>query len=183
MTIHLGRRASREGWVSFETHPQLRRTKERLHARCLPCLTGLLEQLKGGGAGLELREAWECWKVVAVLAGPEECLAVLEEFSLTYPQEYVYGKFGRGGEDREGCAVIFHTERQDRCDQLLALLGEVAARRSPTPRVFCSRACGRPYAELLGPWEEWSRVTPLRHPERVDRVKSALRQSLYGQDR
>jgi len=169
--------------VSFETHPGLQRTKERLRARCLPCLTALLEQLKSGPSELDLREAWECWKVVAVTASPEECLEVLEEFSRAHPDEYVYGKFGRGGEHRESCAVIFHTESEERRDRLLELLGEVAARRSPPPLVFCSRACGHPYEELLGPWPEWSRVTPIRYPERVARVKAALRQSLYGQAR
>lgn len=181
MTIHLGRRASREGWVSFETHPQLERTKERLRARCLPCLMGLLEQLRSDPEQIELREAWACWKVVAVTGGREECLEVLEEFSRAHPDEYVYGKYGRGGADREGCAVIFHTETEERRDRLLELLGEVAARRSPPLRVFASRACGRPYEELLGPWQAWTPVSPVRHPERLERIRAALRQSLYGQ--
>lgn len=183
MTIHLGRRASREGWVSFETDPRLRRTKERLHGRCLPCLTRLLGQLREGRAEIELREAWDCWKVAVVTAGREECLAFLEEFERANPDEYVYGKLGTGRSGRETFAVVFHTENEGRRDELLALAGAAAARLSPAPPVFASRACANPYEDLLGPWREWTPVTPLRRPERAAGVVAALRESLYGSPR
>jgi len=183
MTIHLGRHASREGWVSFETHPRLLRTKERLHARCLPCLTGLLEQLRAGLAAVELREAWDCWKVTAVTRSREECLELLRDFSETHPGEYVYGKFGKGRADRDTFALIFHTEDAQRRDELLALLGAVAARRAPPCRVFASRACGNPYEDLLGPWERWRPVSPILHPDRVAPVVASLRESLHGSPR
>jgi len=181
--IHLGRHASREGWVSFESDSQLRRTKERLHRRCLPCLTGLLEQLKGSPDRVELTFAWDCWKVVALTAGRDECLALLERFSAAHPQEYVYGKLGTGRADRETHALMFHTERAERRDELSVLLQQVVAQHAPGCVVFHSRGCGNPYEELLGPWQEWKPISPIRHPERIARVRKGLRESLYGSRR
>jgi hypothetical protein len=181
--IYLGRRASREGWVSFDSDPGLRETKARLQGDCLPCLTGLLEQLRGGADRIALGPAWDCWKVIALLPGEDEALELLGSFGDAHPGERVRGKVGRGGADRRNWALIFHTRTEENRDRLLALLREVAARRSPVPQIFCSRGCGRPYQDLLGPWEEWEPTTPVRHPQRVARIMAALRESLYGSPR
>lgn len=177
--IHLGRTPSREGWVSFETDSHLRRTKERLQARCLPCLTGLLDQLKSGATAIDLGPAWTCWKVVALAADREECLEVLRRFGEAYPDEYCYGKFGSGSGGHATCAVIFHTESPGRRDELRILLEALVRREFPASRVFHSRGCGDPYEHLLGAWDTWQPVTPIRHPERVRSVKEALVDSLY----
>jgi hypothetical protein len=169
--------------VSFESDSRLRRTKERLHRNCLPCLTGLLEQLKGAPDRVELTFAWDCWKVVALTKDHEECLALLDRFASAHPEEYVYGKLGTGRADRETHALIFHTESAERRDELLAMLRELLAVRAPECAVFHSRGCGNPYEELLGPWQAWERISTIRHPERVPAVREGLRESLYGSRR
>ena len=179
MTIYFSQRASREGWVSFETDPRLRHTKERLYDRCLPCLTSLLEQVKDGGGTVQLEWAWDCWKVVAVLEEREQCLALLTRFGEAYPDEYVFGKLGTG-KGRKSVAVMFHTEDVSRRDRLYGLLCAVAAEHFPVAQVFYSRACSDPYERLLGSWESWQQTCPIRHPERLAAVKASLRESLYG---
>ncbi len=179
MDIHLSIHPSREGWVSFETDPRLTRTKERLHGRCLPCLTSLLEQLKGDPREIALGPAWECWKIVAVVESREEGLELLERFSESHPGQYVYGKMGTG-RGRDTVAVMFHTEDAARKDELHRMLREVVGRHFPGRRVFTSRACGDPYERLLGPWQEWAEKSPVRYPEQVARVRADLREALYG---
>lgn len=179
MPIHLGKSRSREGWLSFETDAYLSKTKQRLFQRCLPCLTGLLEQLKAGVERIELREAWTCWKVTLITSDDAECLRILEAFGERFPDEPVLGKIG-GGVGRSTCAVIFHAESKERADELSSLLAEVAE-GSPGRRVFLSRACGNPYEHLLGPWQAWERSTPIRNPGRVPEVKENLVKSLYRQ--
>jgi hypothetical protein len=179
VTIHLGRRASREGWVSFESDPHLSRTKERLYGRCLPCLTSLLEQLKHGEGVVRLEQAWSCWKVVAVLGERDECLDLLARFEEAYPDEYVYGKLGTG-KGRETFALMFHTEDETRRDELAVMLRNVVRCHFPGRHVFHSRGCGDPYELLLGPWQTWQEVCEIRHPERIRAVRSSLRESLYG---
>lgn len=179
MTIHLGRRASREGWISFETDSRLTQTKARLHARCLPCLTALSNQLKSGADPIALGMAWHCWKVVAVVRDEEEGLRLLESFGQAFPGEHVYGKLGTG-KGRTSFAVMFHTEEEKRRDELYAMMGQVVERHFPKRRVFYSRGCGDPYERLLGPWQTWQDPCPIRHPERIGRIRADLRESLYG---
>lgn len=179
MTIYFSQRTSREGWASFETDPRLRHTKERLHRRCLPCLTSFLDQLKVTGQSVALEMAWDCWKVVAVLAAKEQCLDLLTRFGEAHPEEYLLGKLGTG-KGRETVAVMFHTEDLLRCERLYGLLRAVAGEHFPTARVFYSRACSDPFERLLGPWQAWRQPCPIRHPERLDEVRASLRESLYG---
>jgi hypothetical protein len=176
--IHLGRHPSREGWLSFETDAYLTRTKNRLYERCLPCLTGVYEQLKSGALEIELTHAWTCWKVTAVVADDAECVRVLECFGEAFPEEGVHGKVG-GGVGRPTSAVIFHTETEERRDELLSLLTSVLSERFPERTAVISRGCGIPYEQLLGPWREWKQVSPILRPDRVDEILSALRDSLY----
>ncbi|NTU60344.1 MAG: hypothetical protein HGA98_04720 [Deltaproteobacteria bacterium] len=178
MPIHLGKHPSREGWLSFETDAYLTDTKARLYSRCLPCLTGTYEQLKAGAREIELTHAWTCWKVTAVVADDAECVAVLEAFGDAFPDEEVRGKIG-GGVGRPTCAVIFHTESEERRDQLLAMLSRVLDARFPGRAAVVSRGCGIPYEQLLGPWPAWKPVSPILRLDRVDEVRAALHDSLY----
>jgi hypothetical protein len=178
LSIHLGKTRSREGWLSFETDEFLTRTKRRLRERCLPCLTGLYEQLKAGAREIEVRDAWNCWKVTAVVADERECLSVLERFGEMFPDEQVLGKIG-GGVGRETSAVIFHAETEESRDRLAALVSEVLSAHFPDRPAFVSRGCSNPYEHLLGPWQDWEPVSPIRCPERVALVIEALRTSLY----
>jgi len=70
----------KDHWVSFESDPRLRVTKQNIYGRCVPCMTGLYEQLQKGKEIIELREAFHCWKVIAVLVDQEECLEVLSVY-------------------------------------------------------------------------------------------------------
>jgi len=81
--IYLDRRVwrnSRDNWVSFESDPKLRVTKTNIYGRCVPCITNLYQQLREGKEEIELKEAYHCWKVVAVLKDREECLEVLKGY-------------------------------------------------------------------------------------------------------
>ena len=53
-------RNSRDNWVSFESDPHLRVTKENIYGRCVPCITTLYRQLREGKEEIELREAFDC---------------------------------------------------------------------------------------------------------------------------
>lgn len=179
MDIHLSIHESRDGWVSFETDPRLARTKDRLHRRCLPCLTGLLAQLKGIPDVVNLGNAWTCWKIVAVVGSREEGLDLLRLFAEAHPDETVYGKMGTG-RGRETVAVMFHSEDEGRKDELFRMLRGVVEHHLPGREVFYSRGCGDPYERVLGPWGGWSEVSPVKHPERLEDVRKDLREALYG---
>lgn len=178
MPIHLGKTPSREGWLGFETDEFLTRTKARLKSHCLPCMTGLYEALGEGATQIELTHAWECWKITLVLETVEQCLAVLQEFQDRHPEEYVHGKYG-GGVGRPTNAVIFHTESAKRRDEIAALLGPIAQSLFPGREVIVSRGCANPYEKLLGPWQEWKRISPIKNPQLVAEVRASLRDSLY----
>lgn len=179
MEVHFGHRRSREGWWSFETHPRMERTKRRIYDRCLPCLTALLEQLKQGVDAVDLPFAWDCWKVVAVAPDEETCMALLGGVAEEHPDLYLFGKLG-GRRDRFGTsALVLHADTAAERDRLLAALEETASRLAPGVRVHLARACADPYADLLGPWEEWTRPCPIRHPDAVPRIMRRLRELLY----
>lgn len=179
MEIHIGKTPSQEGWVGFETDPYLAETKKRLNERCLPCMTGLYQSLKDNPREVELTYAWDCWKVVALAASREQCIEMLHQFGADHPEEYVLGKFGKGGGGHSTFALMFHVESEERRDHLHGLLRGVLDERCPGTRTFCSRGCGDPYERLLGPWPEWEKTCKIRHPERVAEVRRSLRDSLY----
>ena len=177
MTIHLGKRPSAEGWTSFETDSYLRETKQRIYGRCFPCLSGLLEQLEAGVREITLDQAWTCWKVVAVVQNRDQCLEVLQKFEELYPEEKVRGKFGGAGHTTQ--AVMFHTDDEANRDDLMGKLAHCAAMVVPGARVFYSRGCANPYELVLGPWQNWDRVSVVKYPEKIPQVIEGLRKSLY----
>lgn len=178
MPIHIGKTPSREGWVGFETDSLLTKTKERLNAKCLPCMTGLYEALKERPEAVELTYAWDCWKVTVVTPTDEEALNILETFGEKHPDEEVYGKYG-GSVGRTTSALIFHTESAERRDMLTQMLAALLEESFPGREAFISRGCGNPYEQLLGPWQNWTRTCRVAHPERIDKIRAALRDSLY----
>ena len=176
MNIHLGKRPSAEGWTSFETDSHLRETKQRIYSRCFPCLSGLMHQLEAGSGEITLDQAWNCWKVVAVVPNREQCLEVLQKFEELYPQEQVRGKFGGGTSSQ---AVMFHTDDEGSRDDLMNKMIHCATMVVPAARVFYSRGCANPYERILGTWQTWERVSTVKYPERVPQVVEGLRKSLY----
>jgi len=130
-------RNSRDNWVSFESDPHLRVTKENIYGRCVPCVTTLYRQLREGKEEIELREAFDCWKVIAVLRTQEECLEVLQEYEETcLGNQYVKGKFGSSQPAASTKVLMFHTDDKQERDRLLEGLRVSVQKVNPNARVF-----------------------------------------------
>ena len=172
-------RDSRDSWVSFESDPKLRVTKQNIYGRCVPCITNLYHQLQEGKDEIALREAYYCWKVVAVLKDRDECLEVLEKFEETFLGEHsVRGKFGSSQPSASSQVLMFHTEDEGERDRLLEELRACAEKVNPESSVFYQRACTNLYDELLGDWKDWKEVTSVKNPEirpmLIERIKKLL---------
>jgi hypothetical protein len=174
----LGRKISIEGWISFESDPLLKKTRKRIYTRCAPCLENLLEQLEAGQKEITLGTAYHCWKVTAVLPDLDQCYAVLAKFDELFPNQELHGKLG-GGKGHPTKALVFHVEEEERRDALLEMLRQCARQIDETIPVFISRGCANPYADILGPWQDWNEVSPVRHPEKTQQVIARLKWSLY----
>jgi hypothetical protein len=152
-------RNSRDNWVSFESDSHLRVTKENIYGRCVPCITTLYRQLREGKEEIELREAFDCWKVITVLRTQEECLEVLREYEETcLGNQYVKGKFGSSQPVASTKVLMFHTEDKQERDRLLEELRVCVQKVNPNARVFHQRGCANLYHDLLGDWRTWEEV-------------------------
>ncbi len=166
-------------WVSFESKPDLQKTKANIYGRCLPCIQHLYDQLKAGSPEIDLGRAYHCWKVTAVLNGIEECLSLLRVYEEKFPEGHVYGKFGGSRAFSETKVVVFHTEEERARDLVRDRLEACLREMNKDGRVEVSRACAVLYADLLGDWREWQPVTPLKHPERVDALMQRIKKALF----
>lgn len=166
-------------WVSFESKPDLEKTKADIYGKCLPCIQNLYEQLKAGATEIDLGRAFDCWKVTAVLNGMEECLSLLRLYEEKFPEGHVYGKFGSGQPYSETKVVVFHTENERACNQVRERLQACVARINKNGSVQVSRACAVLYADILGDWREWKPVTRIKHPERVEALIGKIRKTLF----
>jgi hypothetical protein len=81
-------------WVSFESEPNMEKTKANIYGRCLPCIQNLYHQLNDGATEIDLGPAYHCWKVATVLNGIDECLSLLCAYEEKFPEGHVFGKFG-----------------------------------------------------------------------------------------
>jgi len=172
-------RNSRDNWVSFESDPKLKVTKQNIYGRCVPCITHLYHQLQEGKEEIELKEAFHCWKVVAVLKDKEECLEVLKEYEERFlGNHYVKGKFGSSLPSQSSKVLMFHTEDAGERDRLFQELEACAETVNPEARVFYQRACTNLYYELLGDWRDWEEVTKVKNPDvrpvLLERIKRLL---------
>ncbi len=172
-------RDSGDNWVSFESDPNLRVTKQNIYGRCVPCITNLYQQLQEGKDEIELGEAYRCWKVVAVLKDRDECLDVLKEFEETFLGERsVKGKFGSSQPSASSLVLMFHTEDEGERDRLFGELRACAEKVDSESSVFYQRACANLYDELLGDWKSWKEVTRVKNPEirpiLLERIKKLL---------
>ncbi len=166
-------------WVSFESKPDLQKTKANIYGRCLPCIQHLYDQLKAGSPEIDLGRAYHCWKVTAVLNGIEECLSLLRVYEEKFPEGHVYGKFGGSRAFSETKVVVFHTEEERARDLVRDRLEACLREMNKDGRVEVSRACAVLYADILGNWREWQPVTPLKHPERVDALMQRIKKALF----
>jgi hypothetical protein len=166
-------------WVSFESEPDLKKTKANIYGRCLPCIQHLYEQLKQGAKEIDLGSAYHCWKVTAVLDGTEECLSLLRVYEEKFPEGHVYGKFGSSRPFSETKAVVFHTEEERVRDQVRERLQACLREMNKNGDVQVSRACAVLYEAILGDWREWQPVTKLKYPERVDALIKSIKKMLF----
>jgi hypothetical protein len=172
-------RDSRDNWVSFESDPKLRVTKKNIYGRCVPCITNLYHQLQEGKEEIELKEAYQCWKVVAVLKDQEECLEVLREYEENFLGDHsVKGKFGSSQPSKPSKVLMFHTEGEGERGRLHKELKDCVQKVNPKAKVFYQRACANLYHDLLGDWREWSEVTRIKdpgvRPMLIERIKRLL---------
>ncbi len=172
-------RDSKDNWVSFESDPKLKVTKGNIYGRCVPCITNLYQQLQEGKEEIELKEAYRCWKVVAVLKDREECLEVLEKFEEKFLGEhYVKGKFGSSQPSKPSKVLMFHVEEEEERDRLFKELQVCVQKVNPEASVFYQRACANLYYDLLGDWRDWKEVTKIKNPEvrpvLIERIKKLL---------
>jgi hypothetical protein len=173
-------RDSRDNWISFESDPKLRVTKKNIYGRCVPCITNLYQQLQEGKEEIELKQAYQCWKVVAVLRDKEECLEVLREYEENFlGDHYVKGKFGSGQPSKPSKVLMFHTEEEGERDRLLKELQICAQKVNPGSKVFYQRACANLYHDLLGDWKEWKEVTRIKNPDFRSALLARIKKLLY----
>lgn len=179
MPIHVGRRVSKEGWISFETDVHLTKTRRNIYERCVPCLERLRDQLLAGKREIELKEAFNCWKITAVLDNLEQCERILLEYQKQYPEHYVYGKYGTGRPESPTRVVSFHTDKRSNRNLICLRLKLIVKNMNLQSRVFISRACANIYAELLGDWKSWKKVSPIKNPAKIPYLIDKINRMLY----
>lgn len=173
-------RNSRDNWVSFESDPKLRVTKKNIYGRCVPCIANLYKQLREGKEEIELKEAYQCWKVVAVLKDKEECLEVLKEYEENFlGDHYVKGKFGSSLPTKPTKVLMFHIEEEGERDRILKELQACAQKVNPDAKVFYQRACVNLYYDLLGDWKDWKEVTRIKNPGMRPMLLERIQKLLY----
>jgi len=166
-------------WVSFESEPTMKTTRSNIYGRCLPCIQNLYYKLKEGAAEIELGNAYQCWKITAVLNGIDECLALLQEFEKRFPEGHVYGKFGTGQPSSKTMVVVFHTENESARDHIRKRLEICVPEVNRDAEIKVSRACAVLYEAILGDWRDWRPVTPIRYPERAETVLERIKHALF----
>ncbi|MBM4278940.1 MAG: hypothetical protein FJ130_13845 [Deltaproteobacteria bacterium] len=172
-------RDSKDNWISFESDPKLKVTKGNIYGRCVPCIANLYQQLQEGKEEIELKEAFQCWKVVAVLKNREECLEVLEKYEEQFLENhFVKGKFGSSQPSASSKVLMFHIENEEERDRLFKELQTCVQEVNPKANVFYQRACANLYYDLLGDWREWKEVTKIKNPAvramLIERIKKLL---------
>lgn len=180
--IYIGEIPHREKgafWVSFESEPDLKKTKADIYGRCLPCIQHLYHQLKEGATAIDLGQAFRCWKVTAVLKGIDECLSLLAEYERRFPGGHVHGKFGTGRALSETRVVVFHTEDETATEAVKRRVEACLPPVNTDARIVVSRACAVLYEEILGDWRDWRPVTPVKHPEKTGMILERIRKTLF----
>jgi len=166
-------------WVSFESDPGLKKTKDNIYGRCLPCIENLYQQLKDGCHEIVLGTAFNCWKITAIVIGFEECISLLNEFEKRFPLGHVYGKLGSGRPDSKTRVVVFHAENSKERDRLQTALKICLPEVNRDGEVIISRACGILYDDILGDWRQWKPIAPIKYPRNVRELLKRIKEMLY----
>ncbi|MFC1815805.1 hypothetical protein ACFL0M_07640 [Thermodesulfobacteriota bacterium] len=166
-------------WVSFESDPGLKKTNANIYGRCLPCIQNLYDQLRKGRTRIKLGNAYNCWKITAIVKGIDECLALLNEFEKNFPKGHVYGKFGSGHPGVETRVVVFHTESTSERDRIRNALEKCLPKINQAGDIQISRACSVLFDDILGNWQHWQPATPIKYPQKVNQQLEKIQKILY----
>lgn len=171
---------SKTKWVSFETDPRLKRTKNDIYGKCVPCIMSLYEQLSAGKTEIELGSAYHCWKIVVLMKDTDECTSFLSEFEKNMPEDmYIKGRFGSGDARKNTKVIVFNTENETEKNHLYDALKACAAQIEPVPQVIYHKACADLYHELLGNWRQWKETAIIKNPAMVKPIVERIRRVLY----
>jgi len=167
-------------WVSFESTPNLEETRRDIYGRCVPCISNLYEQLQAGKSEIYLGPAYNCWKVVAVVADDDECTQVLTEFEKDFlGDRKIKGRFGSGDEERPTRVIVLSVPNEEEKDMMFEEVSICSRRVNPTSRTFVHRGCAELYHELLGDSMRWRQTETIKKPEAVKEVLARIRKMLY----
>jgi hypothetical protein len=170
-------------WVSFESHPKLDRTKEDIYGRCLPCISNLYEQLKEKKEEVRLGQAYQCWKVVAVVESVDECMDLLAEFEERFlGDRWIKGRFGSGDETKKTKIVVMNADSEAERDALFEELKTCSEKTGLKASVTFHRGCAELYHEIFGDWRKWKETSTVENPAAIDKVLKRIRQVLYWGD-
>ena len=166
-------------WVSFESDPQLKKTRSDIYGRCLPCIRSLYDQLQAGCSEIDLGTAYNCWKITVVLEGIEQCILLLSKFEEQFPTGHVYGKLGTGRAASKTRVVVFHTDKKAEKERITRALKFCLSEIGLDNDVLISRGCAALFVSILGDWQDWQPVTPIRFPERVNEKLDFIKELLF----
>lgn len=167
-------------WVSFESSPDHKQTRQDIYGKCLPCLMSLYEQLKAGATEIDLKYPYNCWKVTVVTTSDEECIEILTEFeTLFLGNRVIKGRFGSGDKDKDTRIMIFSAGSEQEKDRLLSELEVCLKNRGICGTTSFHRGCAGFYHELLGDWRTWKNIQPIIRPDMVDPTIEKIRKALY----
>jgi hypothetical protein len=167
-------------WVSFESTPNLQETKSDIYGKCVPCITNLYERLQAGKSDIDLGTAYNCWKVVAVLANDDECVQLLAEFEKDFlGDQQIKGRFGSGNEEKTTRVIVFSAANEQERDTLFEAVAICSRRVSPGAHVSFHRGCAELYHELFGDWRRWKQTETIKNPEVVKEILARIRKMLF----
>jgi hypothetical protein len=167
-------------WVSFENNPVLKRTKNDIYGRCVPCIINLYEQLREGKKEIRLGKAYQCWKIVVFLNNMEECTRFLCEFESYFLEDMnIKGRFGSSDSTKSTKVIVFNAESEAERDKLYEGLKVCASQTYPESIVSYHRACAELYHELLGDWKKWGEIETIKNPGMVKAILERIRRILF----
>jgi hypothetical protein len=167
-------------WISFESTPNLQETKWDIYGKCVPCITNLYEQLQADKTEIDLGPAYNCWKVIAVMANDDACVQLLTEFEKEFLGERkIKGRFGSADAEKPTRVIVFSAPDEGAKDILFEQVQSCAARINPEAQTFFHRGCAELYHDLFGDWKDWRKSERIRKPEAVKEVIARIRKMLF----
>jgi len=76
-------------------------------------------------------------------------------------------------------AVVFHAESKAERDRIAEALAQCLSLRNVSEPVQISRGCAVLYHDILGAWQEWQPVTPVKYPENAAMLLERVKKILY----